>query len=171
MKNWQFSNQNGIKFTLSLIYYISAKEVNLIETNYRGHIKILYRICKTNWSYMVPPAFTEVWQLMLQCIFKNFEHYRYHHAQPIISQHQCLKNTNQKYVIIRRLTRKPCSWRPTSRMPIDIYGLHIPGDPSEQIWTGPCGRGPMWWGRMTDQWHYGYRVLPTLWTDRHDWKH
>ena len=24
----------------------------------------------------------------------------------------------------------------------NIYGLHIPGDPSEQVWTGPCGRGP-----------------------------
>ena len=139
-------------------------------TNYRGHLKILYRICKTNRSYMVPPAFTEVWQLMLQCIFKNFEHYRYHHAQPIISQHQCLKNTNQKYVIIRRLTRKPCGWRPTSRMPIDIWATYTGGPKwtnlNRSMWTGTlCGRG------MTDQWHYGYRVLPPLWTDRRDWKH
>lgn len=37
---------------------------------------------------MVPPAFAEIGQLVLQCVLKNFEHDGYYGTQPPISQYQ-----------------------------------------------------------------------------------
>ena len=41
---------------------------------------------------MVPPAFTEVWKLMFQCVFNHFKHDTDHSAQPPVTQNQRLQS-------------------------------------------------------------------------------
>jgi hypothetical protein len=36
-------------------------------------------------TYMIPPAFTEVGKLVLQCVLENFKHNRYNGTQPPVS--------------------------------------------------------------------------------------
>ena len=40
---------------------------------------------------MIPPAFTEVWQLMLQRVFQDFKENTNHSQQPVITNNECLK--------------------------------------------------------------------------------
>jgi len=40
---------------------------------------------------MIPPAFTEVWQLMFQCVFNHFKHDTDDSAQPPVTQDQRLQ--------------------------------------------------------------------------------
>jgi len=42
-------------------------------------------------SYMVPPAFTEVGQLVFQGVLQHLEHNTDHHTQPPITKYQSLQ--------------------------------------------------------------------------------
>lgn len=41
---------------------------------------------------MIPPAFTEVWKLMFQCVFNHFEHDTDDSAQPPVTNDQRLQS-------------------------------------------------------------------------------
>lgn len=41
-------------------------------------------------TYMIPPAFREVGQLMLQAVFQELEHHTDDHAHPPVADHQGL---------------------------------------------------------------------------------
>ena len=36
-------------------------------------------------TYMVPPAFTEVWQLMFQSVLQDLKHNAEHPAEPVVT--------------------------------------------------------------------------------------
>ena len=42
---------------------------------------------------MIPPAFTEVWKLVFQCVFNHFKHDTDDSAQPPVTQNQRLQPT------------------------------------------------------------------------------
>lgn len=45
---------------------------------------------KDNITYMIPPALTEVWELVLQSVLKDLKHNAEHCAQPPVPQDQSL---------------------------------------------------------------------------------
>jgi len=47
---------------------------------------------KTGNTDMVPPAFTEVWQLMFECVLNHFKHDTEHGAQPPVTYYQRLQS-------------------------------------------------------------------------------
>ena len=42
-------------------------------------------------TYMIPPAFTEIGQLMLQGVFQDFKENTYYSYQPVITKNESLK--------------------------------------------------------------------------------
>ncbi len=49
----------------------------------KGHFYKLVEYLKK--TYMIPPAFTEVGKLVLQCVLENFKHNGYNGTQPPVS--------------------------------------------------------------------------------------
>ena len=78
---------------LSPLNQLQCSATLIYGTTFPGSTKIdsileLYGKTKT---HMIPPAFTEVRKLMLQCILHNFKHHTHYKTKPPVSNDQRLK--------------------------------------------------------------------------------